>query len=552
MASRPRRPRHHPRRSSTVALAGAVAVLVAAGIFLPAADLAAQHGNHVEPAGDEVPLYTGIGSLSRSITTVSPLAQAYFDQGLRLTYGFGHGEGIRSFREAQAHDPTCASCFWGEAWALGPHINGAMRNDAVPAAWAALRRAMELADGASDVEQALIGALAVRYAQTPDATPRAVLDSAYARAMEEVAARFPRDLEVLTLLGEAHMVLRPWNYWADDGSPQPGADRAVEVLEQALAVDLGHPGACHLYIHLVEASPDPARAAPCAELLEDAIPGVSHIPHMPSHIFMRIGRYGDAVRGNQRAWVADQRAADDGPPGVYTSHNLHMLAFAASFDGQSAVAMQAARNLAEIAAGSSFYVPLTLVRFGRWDEILAGNVVEAEDIREGVHHFARGLARLRLGSPMRAELELAALDRIREELPDDLRFRGHLQRDLLGIARGILAGEILAARGEVDAAVAALEEALALELGLAYDEPEPWTIPVRHFLGAVLLEADRPADAEAVHRASLDVHPDNGWALLGLASALRAQGNEIEADRVEADGRRAFERTDVWIAGSRF
>ncbi|CAN5789666.1 hypothetical protein BH23GEM11_BH23GEM11_11730 [soil metagenome] len=552
MPSRPHTLRARCPRRTFLALVAAGALLAAPGFPGPVTQLAAQHAEHEETTGDEVRLYTGIGTLSRSITTTNPQAQAFFDQGLRLTYGFGHPEGIRAFREAQALDPECASCFWGEAWALGPHINGAMRNEVVPAAHAAVRRAMELADGASDVERALIDALATRYAETPEAVPRAALDSAYAQAMEEVAARFPRDLEVLTLLGEAHMVLRPWDYWAEDGSPQPGADRAVEVLEQALAVDVGHPGACHLYIHLVEASPDPARAAPCAELLEDAIPGVSHIPHMPSHIYMRIGRYGDAVRGNQRAWVADQRADDDGPPGVYTTHNLHMLAFAASFDGQSAVAVQAARNLAALSAGSSFYVPLTLARFGRWDEILATPVDEAADFRAGVYHVARGLARLRLDDPMRAELELGTLDRLREEVPETARFRGHLQRDLLGMARGILAGEILAARGEVNAAVEALEAALELELGLAYDEPEPWTIPVRHFLGAVLLEADRNADAEAVYRASLDVHPDNGWALLGLAAALRARGAEDEADRVEADGRRAFERADVWIRGSRF
>ncbi len=532
----------------------AVAVLAAPGEAQSAPDTTTT----LEPTG--LPLYENLGPLTRPITTSSPLAQAYFDQGVALTYGFAHGEGVRSFREARAHDPSCASCAWGEAWALGSHINGRMRPNAIPAADAAISRALELAEAGdpalSPVEEALIRALRVRYAPTAEAEQaaggRAALDSAYVRAMEEVAARFPDDLEVLTLLGEAHMVLRPWSYWAPDGSPEPGVERALEVLEHALSIDLAHPGACHLYIHLVEASPAPERAAPCAELLEDGIPGVSHIPHMPSHVFMRIGRYGDAVRGNQRAWVADQRAAHGGAPGVYTSHNLHMLTFAASFDGQAAVAIQAARDLAGVAAGSSFYLPLAFVRFGRWDEILELPVDEGNPFRAGVHHFAQGLARLRTDDPEQARSELATLDARRDELPGNARFRGHLQRDLLGIARGILAGEILAAGGELDAAVEAMNEALALELALAYDEPEPWTIPVRHFLGAILLEGERPAAAEEAYRGSLEVHPENGWALTGLALALRAQGRSAEADEAEAAALEAFRRADTWVPASRF
>ena len=492
-------------------------------------------------------LYDGLGETSRTITTASPDAQAFFDQGLRLTYGFGHGEAIRSFRHAQELDPECASCFWGEAWALGPNINMRMNPAGLPEAIAAARRALELADGASEVEVALIGAMAIRYGEEDR---RAELDSTYVQAMEEVAARFPEDLDVLTLLGEAHMILRPWDYWDDDGNPQPGVERPIEVLERALALDIGHPGACHLYIHLVEASPNPERAEPCAELLADAIPGVSHIPHMPSHIWMRIGRYGDAVRGNQEAWIADQRAAYDGPPGVYTSHNLHMLAFAASFDGQSAVAIRAAKDLARLSAGSSFYVPLTLVRFGHWEEILELRVDEDSDFRAGVHHFARGLARLRTGDRTRAGIERDALSALRAGLPDEGRFRGHLQTDLLGIAQGVLEGEIHAADQDFEQAVAALERAVEISDGLSYDEPEPWTIPPRHHLGAILLEADRPADAERVYREALAIHPKAGWSLRGLADALRAQGQD--ADEVEAEFREAWSRADVWIAGSRF
>jgi tetratricopeptide (TPR) repeat protein len=516
----------------------------------------ADHGPAGEASGDEealrVPLYENLGTLARTVTTSSPEAQAYFNQGLRLAYGFGHGEAVRSFREAQRLDPDCASCYWGEAWALGPNINMGMPASAVPGAWAASRRALELANGASEVERALIQALAVRYQEEGGPSERAALDSAYVEAMEEVADRFPRDLEVLTLLGEAHMVLRPWNYWTPEGEPQPGVERAAEILERALAIDLGHPGACHLYIHLVEASPSPERAEGCADLLADGIPGVSHIPHMPSHIFMRIGRYGDAVRGNQRAWIADQRAAWDGAPGVYPTHNLHMLLFAASFDGQSAVGIQAARDLARLSAGASFYVPAILTRFGRWDEVLALPMDEASDFRAGIHHFARGMARLRTGDDLRARVELRALEGLRERLPQNARFRGHLQATLLGMAEGILAGEILASEGRFDEAVRALEAAVELEAGLSYDEPEPWPIPVRQHLGAVLLEAGRPGDAEAVYRRALEVHPAHGWSLHGLATALRAQDRLGEAARVTADFEEAWQRADVWITGSRF
>jgi tetratricopeptide (TPR) repeat protein len=521
--------------------------------------LVAQHGDHgpadQAPADEQpplVPLYDNLGTLTRTIATSSPEAQAYFDQGLRLAYGFGHGEAVRSFREAQRLDPECASCYWGEAWALGPNINMGMPASAVPDAWAASRRALDLADRASGVEQALIRALAVRYQEEDGTVERAALDSAYADAMEAVGARFPGDLDVLALLGESHMVLRPWNYWTPEGEPQPGVERAAEVLERALAIDVGHPGSCHLYIHLVEASPSPERAEACANLLADAIPGVSHIPHMPSHIYMRVGRYGDAVRGNQRAWIADQRAAYDGTPGVYPTHNLHMLLFAGSFDGQSSVAIQAARDLGDLSVASSFYVPVILTRFGRWDEILALPMDETSDFRAGMHHFARGMARLRTGDDLRAGVELRSLEGLRERLPENARFRGHLQATLLGMAEGILAGEILASEGRFDEAVRALEEAVDLEAGLSYDEPEPWPIPVRQHLGAVLLEAGRPADAERVYRRALEVHPAHGWSLHGLAAALRAQDRDAEATRVESEFQAAWQRADVWITGSRF
>ena len=538
-------------RPSALAIASLLVLGTAAAAF-------AQHGdgNHAAGTnGDTVPLYDGLGTLTRTVTTGVPAAQAYFDQGLRLTYGFGHGEAVRSFREAIRRDPECAMCWWGVAWARGPYLNAGRDSASIVEAYAAIVEARRLAqrrDAASDVERALIDAMAVRYEAVPDMDRQAPLDSAYADAMRDVVRRFPHDLDVATLYGEALMVLRPWDHWTRDGRPQPGTEDVLAILESVLGRDIRHPGACHLYIHAVEASPQPQRAEACAELLGDAIPLASHVPHMPSHIWMRIGRYGDGVRANQRAWHADQMAVHGRGVPIYPTHNLHMLLFAASMDGQSAVAWQAARDLGRISQPSAFYESLVLARFGRWDDVLDLRDAPDNAFRRGIWRHARGLAHLRNGAADSARLQLDSLDALIATTPDSLRFRGHRQTDLLGIARGILAGEVHAASGRYDEAVRVLEAALPLEDSLEYDEPEPWITPVRHVLGAVLLEAGRPTDAERVHRAALADHRENGWSLFGLEQALRAQGRSAEADEVLARFERAWARSDTWLTSSRF
>jgi tetratricopeptide (TPR) repeat protein len=512
------------------------------------ATLRAQHEAHAAPATADtsIALFSNLGPHTRPITTKVPAAQAYFNQGMRLAYGFGMPEARRSFEAAIARDSSCAMCHWGLAWSLGPYVNGGMDSTRGVRAYRAIQRAKALSANASDTERALIDAMVARYVELPKRGTRAPADTAYMKAMREVAKRYPRDLDVLSLFGESMMVLRPWNYWTRAGAPQPGIEELVSTLETALSRDPRHPGACHLYIHTVEASTNPARAESCADLLIDGMPGASHMRHMPSHIYMRIGRYADGVRSNQLAWIADQQAKHGGATAIYPAHNLHMLLFAAAYDGQSAVALQAARDLAKLESGAAHHHLLTLARFGRWDEILA---MPAPDraFRLAIWHYARGLAELRIGQPANARISLGALDAaVADSLP-----RG--QRVQLRLARAILSAEIDAAAKKYDAAVQTLERARIVESdSLEYDEPEEWIVPVRQVLGAILLDAGRAADAEVAYRGELTAHPENGWSLYGLHRALDAQGKKAEADAALARFRKAFARADISIRSSRF
>ena len=514
------------------------------------ATLAASHV-HAQDSGG-VPLYRNLGSLSRPITTSAATAQQYFDQGLRLTFGFGRAEAVRSFREASVHDPDCAMCYWGEAWALGPYINSKMDSASGVAAYQAIQRATALAVKVSEYERAMIEAMAARYVEVPHEEGRAALDSAYADAMREVVRRFPDRLDAGAILGEALMVLRPWDHWTRDGRPKPGTDEVLAVLESVLARDIRHPLACHLYIHTVEASREPERAEECADLLGSSIPGASHIRHMPSHVYMRIGRYGDGVTVNQEAWHVDQQAAHGGPPGIYPNHNLQMLFFAASMDGQSAVAIQAASDLGRQSRRSRFYNYLGLVRFGRWNELLDMSAAPERQFTKGMWQYGRGMAFLGTGQLDSARVYSETVSSTAQSTPESLRYLEHAQRDLLGIAAGLLAGEVAAAEGRYEDAIEILERTIPLEDSLQYDEPEPWNIPVRQVLGAVLLEAGRAADAEAVYRAELEDHPRNGWSLFGLEQSLRAEGREDEADDIAERHAAAWARSDISLRASRF
>ena len=533
-------------RATFVILTALLVTAIAAG---PAAAQEVEY-----PAGfdEEATYYSeALGPLTRPITTKSFRAQQFFDQGVQMMYAFTPLRAARSFRQAQKEDPDCAMCFWGEAWAWGPYLNGGMGPDDAPRAHENIAKAKELApQHADDVEQALIEAMAVRYVPEHDEVVRERLDSAYARAMADVYERFPHDLDVGTLYGESLMLLEPrrgrWDI------EKPAVKKIHGILEAVLAMDITHPGACHLYVHATEPTVQPERAEACADHLGPSIPGASHIQHMPSHTYNRVGRWGDAVRSNLAAWHSDQRAEEDIAWAIYPSHNLHMLLFAASMDGQGAVAVQAAKDYGKIVSSGNFYESMTLLRFGRFDEILELDDPPEGGIQRGFWDFARGYAYLRTDEPGRASVYLERVRQAAESTPASESFRGHSAADLLGVVAGVLEGEILRHEGEDERAIEVLETAIAIEDGLRYDEPEPLNFSARHWLGDVLLELDRFEDAERVFEAALEDHPRNGWSLFGLEAALRALNRNAEADSVHERFQDAWARSDTWIRGAIF
>ena len=527
--------------------------IVPALLFL-AASLPAQ-----QPA---VPLYTDLGTHHRTVGTGVPLAQQYFDQGLRLVYGFNHAEAIRSFTRATELDPACAMCWWGIAYALGPHVNAGMDSASGVAAHSAAQRALSQSSNASAWERAYVRAVGARYAPVPPAN-RAGLDSAYAREMGAVARQYPDDLDAQALYAEALMDLRPWNYWGPEGKPYPGTEDIVRLLEGAIARNPEHPGACHYYIHAVEAV-TPEKAVPCAERLARLMPGVGHMVHMPAHIYVRVGRYGDAAASNVHAIHTDETFIEGQKPVTvyslaYYPHNIHFLAFVSTLAGRSAQALEASRTLKTKvnldAARQVFmlqemvpYHVLTLTTFGRWDEVLA-EPLPPSDIRMplALAYYARGVA---LAAKGRFADARVALDTVRAI--DAATAVGADQKTAVSIAVHALMGEIATRSGSADEGITHFREALKIEDAGLYFEPPRWYYPIRHSLGAALLKAGRSAEAEAVYREDLKRFPENGWSLFGLAAALRAQGKAAEVAAVEQRFAKAWAGSDVKLTGSRF
>ena len=540
-----------------VSLLAVVAIGAAIVMFLT---MRQDRGASAEP----VPLYSNLGSHEYPVSTSNAQAQAYFNQGMRLYYAFNHAEAIRAFREAQRLDPDCAMCWWGEAMAWGPNINLPMDSASGVAAYAALQGAVARREKASEIEQALIDALGVRYAAQPPAD-RANLDQAYATAMQRVAAQFPDDHEVTVLYGESLMDLRPWDYWTESGEPQPGIAEALAGFERVIAANANHPGACHFFIHAVE-KVHPQRAVPCAERLAGLMPGAGHIVHMPGHIYIRVGRYLDAVEANQHAIHADETYIRDQNPasGMYTAgyypHNYDFLAFAAMMIGRSADAISAADKVGSLIPAEMFGTPgmnfldhwstrglQVRARFSRWDDILAVPEPPAERVHaRAMWHYARGRALAGKGDIAGAREQLAQLRaiRARPEL-EGVRLEFNQSRDVLGVAEQVLSGWVESSAGRHDEAVTAMREAVRLEDALLYGEPPEWTVPARQDLGAVLLAAGRARDAEQAFREDLAKFPANGWSLRGLGDALRRQGKTADADATDVEFKRVWSSADV-------
>lgn len=520
---------------------------------------------HVAQAA--VPLFDNLGILHHPVTTVSEQAQQYFDQGLRLVYAFNHDEAIRAFEEAARLDPSAAMAYWGIALALGPNINAPITKRHERQALAALQKAREQSAHVSAAERGYIEALSKRY--NSKGGTRKALDHAYADAMRAVWREFPNDPDAGVLFAEAMMNLRPWDFWTEKGQPRPGTEEILSTLESVMSQFPDHPGACHYYIHAVEASPAPERALACAERLPALMPGAGHVAHMPAHVYMRLGQYHESAERNvhaasvDRKYLAGSKEAESYATGYY-AHNLHFLWASLAMEGRRAESLKVARELAltmteEEARKDTLkqlYLPTpiwSMIRFGQWDDMLR-EPAPSKDFRlhQGLWRLGRGLALAGTGRLYGAEAELTVLAGLTKRLGRDRTSQEVVARTVLKISEHLLAGEVALRRGNNDHAVKMFKDAVVLEEGLPYSEPPMWPIPVRHYLGAALLAAGRQGEAEEIYRTDLAKNPNNGWALFGLSQSLHAQEKTYEAKEVEQQFRIVWGYADVTLVSSRF
>lgn len=530
----------------------------------------AAHKHHAQAVQDEqaTPRLLNLGSHAFPVSTRSKLVQQFMNQGLNLSYAFNHAEAGRSFREAARLDPSLAMAYWGQALVLGPNINAMMEPKDEATALDLVRKAASLMVKASPREQALISALEKRYTGSPE--QRKANNKAYADAMREVHTRFPDDPDIAMLYVEAMMDLNSWGYWMRDGYPIGGTAEIVALTENVIRRNPKHPGAVHMYIHLVEPTSTPERAEKAADTLLTLMPAAGHAVHMPSHIYQRVGRYADAIKSNQLAIAADEEYLSHSHvqgmyPIMYTPHNIHFLWFAATMDGQSRLAIESARKVAgtiddaalEAVPGTGIFrvTPYwAYAKFGKWNEIFQEPPPPATNaFLKGGWHYVRGLAFAATRQLPQAEQELEALRGIMKNGSLDWPLMSlNTARDVLSIGPEVLAGEIATARGQFDSAIVHLDRAVRLEDALVYTEPSEWQSSSRLVLGAILLEAGRAAEAETVYWEDLRRNRNNGWALYGLLQTLRAQKKDDQAALIEARFKKAWARADVALNASRF
>ena len=523
-----------------------------------------ENASKPSPSGALAPRLQNLGTHVFPVTTGSPQAQLFINQGFNLAYGFNHAEAARAFAEAARLDPDCAMAYWGHALVLGPNINMPMPPEEEPKAYELAQKAVALKATASPREQAYIDALARRYTGKPE--DRASADRAYADAMRQLVQKYPYDLDAATLFAESLMDLRPWNYWTRDGRPYPETTEALAALESVIDRHPNHPGALHYWVHLWEPTDTPERAEAEADRLLPLMPGAGHIVHMPAHIYQRVGRYADVISSNEAAAKADEdyiaqcRAQGIYPLGYYP-HNLHFIWMGATAAGRGELALEAADRVASAIPREALGdVPIlqgflvvpywAKVQFGRWDAILAeGPPAHDTPFTRGAWKYARAMAFLGTNRLKDAERELADLRKIVADpaLDANVTFSSNTGRAILRVGQEVVAGRIAAAKKDWDRALLHLERAVRYEDGLIYQEPPDWHDPVRRTLAAVLLDAGRPDEAEAVYWEDLKKNPENGWALAGLARALRAQEKSDEAAFVEERFRKAWADADAAV-----
>ncbi|MGD1716298.1 tetratricopeptide repeat protein [Dapis sp. BLCC M172] len=511
-----------------------------------------------------VPLWKNLGNIHHKITTNSPQAQRYFDQGLTFIFGFNHAEAKRSFQQATKLDSNCAMCYWGIALSQGPNINAPMNQESIPTAYQAIQKAEKLSPKTTLIEQAYIKALSQRYS-AQNLENRKSLDMAYANAMRELSKQYPNDLDAATLFAESLMDVMPWNYWKENGEPQPLTNEVVKTLEFVLEKNPNHPGAIHYYIHAIEASPYPEKAEKPADILRNLVPAAGHLVHMPSHIYLRIGRYHDAATTNQNAMKVDEKfLATSQQKGLYSAlyypHIIHFFWSAASMEGRSKDAINAARKLVgKVSLQEVQQFPLTemflptpyfsLVQFSKWDEILTESQPSNKlPYTMAIWHYARGMAWVGQGNLENAQFEYQKInDLLQNSQFSGLESANFPATNLISIANHLLVAKIADLKDKNEEMISEYQTAVELQDNLPYMEPPYWYYPVRQSLGAALLKLNREKEAEIVYRQDLQQHPNNGWSLYGLAESLSAQGKEKEAAEVKQEFQKAWLEADIKI-----
>ncbi len=508
-------------------------------------------------------LNPGLGQISYGVTTASDEAQAWFNQGVALTYNFNHGEAIKAFKRAQESDPDCAMCYWGEAFAYGPNINMPMVDDAVAPAYAALEKAQAAKDGASDKEKALIDALAARYAAAP-VNDRSALDNAFADAMDAVAMQFPDDDFIAALAAEANMDTQPWDYWDNGGrTPKGRTARTVSLLEGVLARNPLHTASIHLYIHITEASQNPYRAAEHADRLAALTPGLGHLIHMPSHTYYRIGRFKDSLEHNIVAVDVDQAYIDNAEPSIlyefgYYTHNIHFAMTSALMAGDAETALSMATLLdeklpIEMASAAPFVQPIkaapyyAMVMFGDPDDILAlDKPIDDFPFLQGAWHYARGEAFAKKGDAAAAHREAEAIASIVAEADlSSLTSNNVPALDILNIARLTATARAAAAEDKLGTAIEAMEEAVAIQDQIFYTEPPYWYYPAKQTLAAMVAQQGDNQRAEQLFLEALTESPNNAWVLYGLSENYKERGNKNGAKYAAG----LFK--DAWMGGKK-